>query len=94
MCKAYNNAVAAIQADHPDRFIATAILPFDDLEESCREARRSVRELGVSGIQIPANWMGRNFDDMELYPFLEHHQRAGRPHIRPPYPPELLRLLC
>ena len=69
MCKAYNNAVAAIQADHPDRFIATAILPFDDLEESCREARRSVRELGVSGIQIPANWMGRNFDDMELYPF-------------------------
>jgi aminocarboxymuconate-semialdehyde decarboxylase len=69
MCKAYNNAVAAIQRDYPARFIATAILPFDDLEASRTEARRVVRELGLQALQLPANWMGENFDAMELYPF-------------------------
>ena len=69
MCKAYNNAVAAIQRDYPDRFIATAILPFDDLAESGVEARRVVRELGIQALQLPDNWMGENFDAMELYPF-------------------------
>jgi predicted TIM-barrel fold metal-dependent hydrolase len=67
--KAYNNAVAAIQRQFPDRYIATALLPFDDLEESRQEARRAVTELGIGAIQLPANWMGHNFDAMELYPF-------------------------
>lgn len=67
--KAYNNAVAAIQRQYPDRFIATAILPFDDLEESRTEARRVVKELAIEGLQLPANWMGQNFDCMEMYPF-------------------------
>ena len=69
MIRAYNNAVGAIQRQYPERFIATAILPFDDLEESRREAVRVVRELGIEAIQIPSNWMGQNFDCMELYPF-------------------------
>lgn len=69
MAKAYNNAVAAIQKQYPDRFIASAVLPFDDLEESRMEARRVVNELGLEAIQLPANWMGHNFDAMELYPF-------------------------
>lgn len=68
-CKAYNNAVSAIEKQYSDRFIATAILPFDDLEESRKEVRRVVNELGMYAIQIPANWMGYNFDAMELYPF-------------------------
>lgn len=68
-CRAYNNAVAAIQKQYPDRFVATTILPFDDLEESRKEARRVVKELGIQAIQLPANWMGQNFDAMELYPF-------------------------
>jgi predicted TIM-barrel fold metal-dependent hydrolase len=69
LIKAYNNAVAGIQRQHPNRYIATALLPFDDLEESRREAQRAVSELGINAIQLPANWMGHNFDAMELYPF-------------------------
>ena len=69
MIKAYNNAVGAIQRQYPDRFVATAILPFDDLEESRKESVRVVRELGIEAIQIPSNWMGQNFDCMDLYPF-------------------------
>ena len=68
-CKAYNNAVSAIEKQYPDRFIATAILPFDDLEESRKEVRRVAGELGMHSILLPANWMGHNFDAMELYPF-------------------------
>lgn len=67
--KAYNNAVAAIQRQYPDRYIATAVLPFDDLGESQREARRVVQDLGIGAIQLPANWMGHNFDAIDLYPF-------------------------
>lgn len=70
LCKAYNNAVAGIQKDYPGRFIASAIVPFDDLVESEREIRR-VTELGIKVIQLPANWVGNNFDTMELYPFWE-----------------------
>lgn len=69
MCRAYNNAIAAIQKQYPDRFIGTAIVPFDDLEESRREATRVVKELGMESIMLPGNWLGENFDAMELYPF-------------------------
>lgn len=68
MVRAFNNAMGKIQREYP-RFIATAILPFDDLEESRKEATRAVKELGITAIQLPGNWMGQNFDAMELYPF-------------------------
>ncbi|MEA2639741.1 MAG: hypothetical protein QOF51_1135 [Chloroflexota bacterium] len=69
MCKAYNNAIGEIQKQYPDRFVGTAIVPFDDLEESRTEARRAVKELGLQAIMLPGNWMGQNYDAMELYPF-------------------------
>jgi aminocarboxymuconate-semialdehyde decarboxylase len=69
ICKAFNNASAAAQKKRPDRFIGTAIVPFADVEESCREAKRAVEELGLRAITINGNWVGRNYDEIELYPF-------------------------
>jgi aminocarboxymuconate-semialdehyde decarboxylase len=69
MCRAHNNAIAAIQRRYPERFIGTAIVPFDDLEESGREVRRAARELGLQAVLLPGNWLGQNFDAMELFPF-------------------------
>ena len=69
LCKLYNDAAADAQRRYPDRFIGPANIPFDDLDASIEEARRAVRELGLKAVLVPGNWMGKNFDDLELFPF-------------------------
>ncbi len=69
LCVAYNNATSAAQKQCPDEFIGTAIVPFFDVEESCREATRAVKELGLKAITINGNWVGKNWDSIELFPF-------------------------
>ena len=69
LCKAFNNASAAAQDECPDHLIGTAVIPFQDVEESCIEARRAVEELNLKAITINGNWAGKNYDSLELYPF-------------------------
>ena len=69
LSKAFNNASSAAQAECPDQLIGTAIIPFQDVEESCIEATRAVKELGLKAITIGGNWAGKNYDATELYPF-------------------------
>ena len=69
LCQLYNDATADAQRSYPDRLIGPLNIPFDDLEASIIEARRGVRDLGLWAVLIPGNWMGKNFDSLELYPF-------------------------
>src|SRR5262245_42694135 len=69
LCQLYNDAVADAQRRYPERFIGAATIPFDDLEASILEARRAVQELGLRAVLVPGNWLGNNFDALELYPF-------------------------
>jgi len=69
LCKLYNDAVADAQRHYPDRFIGAANIPFDDLETSILEARRAVQDRGLRAVLVPGNWLGKNFDTLELYPF-------------------------
>ena len=69
MCKAFNNASAAAQNKRPDALIGTAVVPFQNVEESVKEATRAVKELGLNIITINGNWGGKNWDAVELYPF-------------------------
>jgi predicted TIM-barrel fold metal-dependent hydrolase len=71
ICKAYNNAAAAAQRRFPDKLIGTAVVPFGDVGESAREAIRAVKDLGLRAITINGNWMGKNYDSIELFPFWE-----------------------
>ncbi|MGH7847322.1 MAG: amidohydrolase family protein, partial [Candidatus Binatia bacterium] len=71
ICKAYNNAAAAAQRQFPDRLIGTAVVPFGDVSESSTEATRAVKQLGLRAVTISGNWMGKNYDSIELYPFWE-----------------------
>jgi len=78
LCMAFNNATAAAQKELPDTFIATARVPLAlDVEESCREAERAVKELGIKIIVLTGNWQGKNFDSLELYPFWRTIQDLG-----------------
>ena len=69
LCAAYNNATAASQNRFPNAFIGTAVVPFGDVGESVKEATRAVKELGLKAITINGNWVGKNYDSIELYPF-------------------------
>jgi len=79
LCKAYNNAAAAAQRQFPDKLIGTAVVPFGDVNESTKEATRAVNDLGLRAITINGNWMGRNYDSIELYPFWETMNALGVP---------------
>lgn len=77
MCRLFNTKSAEAQAKFPDSFIGTTIVPFDDVALSCQEIRRAVYELGLKVLVIPFNWMGKNFDELELYPFWEAVNELG-----------------
>jgi aminocarboxymuconate-semialdehyde decarboxylase len=77
IARLYNNSVGEAQKQHPDSFISSAVVPFDSVEESIREVERVHREHGIRAVVIPANWMDKNFDTLELYPFWEAVNSLG-----------------
>jgi aminocarboxymuconate-semialdehyde decarboxylase len=79
LCQLYNDATAEAQAQFPEQLIGTAVVPFQDVAESCAEARRAVRELGLKAVTINGNWGGRNYDALDLYPFWETISDLGVP---------------
>ena len=68
LAQLYNNAAAEIQSKYPDRFIAQATVPWDDIDASVKELERA-RGLGLRAVTICGSWMDRNLDTYELYPF-------------------------
>ena len=71
LSRAYNNAAADAQKAHPDRLIGIATVPFDDLDETRAEVRRAVKDLCLQAVMLPGNWLGKNYDSIELYPLWE-----------------------
>jgi aminocarboxymuconate-semialdehyde decarboxylase len=68
ICRLFNNATSAAQAGHSGAFIGTMVVPFDNIPLACEEIRRGVLELGLRVLVLPFNWVGKNFDELELYP--------------------------
>jgi aminocarboxymuconate-semialdehyde decarboxylase len=63
-----NEQIASLVRQHPDRFLGLGTLPLQSPEESVRELRRCMGELGLRGVMIGSNVRGRNFDDPALEP--------------------------
>jgi len=77
MCQVFNNANGAAQAKHPDVFIGTMIVPFDNVEVAAKEVRRGATELGLRVVVLPFNWIGKNFDEFDLYPLWQEINDLG-----------------
>jgi aminocarboxymuconate-semialdehyde decarboxylase len=70
ICVAYNNATSAAQKAYPDQMIGTGVVPFHgEVEPSRQEAIRAVKDLGLKALTINGNWGGKNYDDLDLFPF-------------------------
>ena len=63
-----NDALAAVVARHPDRFVGLAALPLQDPQRAAEELARAIRKLGLRGAEIGSNVNGRNLDDPALEP--------------------------
>ena len=70
LAQLYNNAAADLQAKYPDRFIAQATVPWDDIRASIKELERA-KGLGLRCVTICGSWMDHNLDEYELLPFWE-----------------------
>ena len=70
MAKLYNDEAAALQKKYPDRYIGMATVPWDDIEGSVKELERA-HKMGLKVVYILGNWMGKNLDAYELFPWWE-----------------------
>ena len=55
-CRAHNDSLAEVVADHPDRFVGLGALPMQDIDAACAELRRIVGDLGLL-----AGYIGTDF---------------------------------
>lgn len=64
-----NDELAELIARYPKRFVGgVACLPMNDVDAAVREAERAVKELGLNGVQIFTNVMGKPLDTPEFFP--------------------------
>jgi aminocarboxymuconate-semialdehyde decarboxylase len=66
--RVHNDALAELAGKHPDRLLAAAQLPVQDVAASVAEARRAVRDLGMAAVYLDTDPAGRTLDDPELDP--------------------------
>lgn len=59
----FNDHIAQIVDDHPERFLGIGTLPMQDMNLSVKELERCVKELKLPGIEIGSNINGKNLSD-------------------------------
>jgi len=71
LSKLHNDEVSEICEKYPDRFIASAALPLQDVDASLEELERAVEDLGLKGVCFYSNNAGKLMDDPVFYPLYE-----------------------
>lgn len=83
----FNDSIAERVAAHPDRFLGLAMVPLQDIEASCHEAKRAVNELNLHGVMIGSNVLGKNLNHPDYFPFFETIADLDVPLFVHPYIP-------
>ena len=81
----YNDAFSQIVSSYPDRFVALATIPMQDVPAAIAELERSIRTLGLHGVQIGTNVNGKNLDDLEFRPLFKKIEELNVPILLHPY---------
>ena len=77
---------------HPDRFSAFACLPLWDVEASCRELERCVKDYGFVGALVQGKFDGHFLDEKQFFPIFEKAAELDVPiHFHPSMPDEDIR---
>jgi uncharacterized protein len=76
LARMVNDGFAELCQRYPERFPSfIASLPMNNLEESLKEAERSVTQLGARGVQVFTNVKGKPLDDDDVLPLFEELAR-------------------
>lgn len=67
--RAFNEALAALIATHPERFLGLCTVPLQAPEQAAAELRHAVGALGMVGAEVGTTVAGRELDDPDLEPF-------------------------
>ena len=78
-CRRINDAFAETVSRHPGNFVALANVPMQAPQDAAGELERSVKQLGLRGVEICSNINGRNLDDGSLAPFYAKLQELDVP---------------
>jgi predicted TIM-barrel fold metal-dependent hydrolase len=68
LCRAHNDWASEFCREAPDRLFAPAVVPQLDVFETLRETERAVSELGLAGILLRPNPIGRTIEDAAWEP--------------------------
>ncbi len=76
-CEFLNNHLADVQRAHPKRFVALGTVPMQNVDMAINEMTRCVRDLGMPGLELGSNILGKNLDDPSFFPFYEAAEELG-----------------
>jgi len=79
LARVANDGIAEIAAQHPTRFIAIGAVALNGAESALKEAERCLNELGMKGILVYTNVLGRALDGPEYRPFFAMMAARGLP---------------
>jgi aminocarboxymuconate-semialdehyde decarboxylase len=79
LAEVQNDAIAALVASAPDRYVAAAAVPLQDPEAAAKELDRAVTQLGHRAVQIGARIEETGLDDPALDPFWATAEQHGVP---------------
>lgn len=72
-----NDGIAAYVARRPDRFTGLGTVPMSDGNEAAAELERTMRSLGLKGVQVLTNVAGRELSDPRFAPFWAKAEELG-----------------
>lgn len=67
----YNDYIATTCSNYSDHFYGLATLPLQDVELSCLELERCVKELGLKGFEMGSHVNAYNLNDPVFYPLYQ-----------------------
>ncbi|SHK58940.1 aminocarboxymuconate-semialdehyde decarboxylase [Pseudonocardia thermophila] len=85
LARMQNEHLAEFARDRPDRFVALATVPLQDVEAAVAELHHGVRELGMRGVEICTNVNGLDLDDRRFRPFFAAAAELGVPVLLHPH---------
>jgi aminocarboxymuconate-semialdehyde decarboxylase len=87
IARAQNSAISSLTKKYEGRFIGLATVPLQDTDVAVEELEYAVVNLGLRGVEIGTNFMGKNLDSFELWPFYEKVQELDVPILVHPLNP-------
>jgi aminocarboxymuconate-semialdehyde decarboxylase len=79
LCRILNDCFAEAHAKQPRRFKAFARLPMVSLDDCVQELNRCYKDLGMHGVMLPTNLVGKYLDEPEFKPFWDAIADGGKP---------------